>query len=326
MRTRHTKNPTLKTIKQGYKGNPMRDRKFVNTYQNGKHFTFWDFMKWNWSTRKERIAQWKKEPPLVVKRITEPLPRNEDSITWLGHASFLITLSGKRILIDPNLDSHLFLRRRIAKPCTVATLGSIDYVCLSHGHRDHLDKPTLRRVRGKPKALVPLGAKKLVKQSNPRFTVEEAGWWQQYRTPSMEVYFLPASHHHRRGLFDKDKILWGSFLIKNEKHTIYFSGDTAYEQHFKHIKEQFPGIDVCLMPATLYKPEHVMQATHMTPKDSVRAFYDLGGELFIPMHYGTIKLLERGSQEALQEVKDEFKRRKDTKKLRVLHVGETYAL
>ncbi len=54
------------------------------------------------------------------------------SITWLGHATFLLqTPGGKRILFDP------WITGNPASPEAAKKLGAIDLMLITHGHSDH---------------------------------------------------------------------------------------------------------------------------------------------------------------------------------------------
>jgi L-ascorbate metabolism protein UlaG (beta-lactamase superfamily) len=64
-----------------------------------------------------------------------------ERLTWLGHSTVLLELSGTRLLTDPVLRSRVVhLRRRAPEP---ADPGALDAVLISHAHRDHLDLPSL---------------------------------------------------------------------------------------------------------------------------------------------------------------------------------------
>ena len=55
-------------------------------------------------------------------------------ITWLGHASFRIEISGKTLLIDPWLSGNPMLTEAQHGP---ATEGAT-HILLTHGHFDHV--------------------------------------------------------------------------------------------------------------------------------------------------------------------------------------------
>ncbi|MBD3208939.1 MBL fold metallo-hydrolase [Candidatus Woesearchaeota archaeon] len=319
---RYLKNPSLKTIKQGYKGNATKHGKFMNEYQGPPHLSYLDFIRW-FLFKKPRKRQGKREQVKTTPLRRLP-PRTKDSIVWLGHAGFLITLNRKRVLIDPALLNVFPLRRFFKPPCKPELLKGINYVCYTHGHRDHLDLATLRRLPGDPQLLVPLGAKRLVQRHRKHAPVQAAGWWQQYDTEGINICFLPAHHWYSRKLIDHNKMLWGSIIITAKGKSVYHSGDTAYTEHFRDIHRLFPKMDVCLMPATYYEPEEALAGDHMPINKSTRAFRELHGKVFIPMHYGMAGISNDCIKPNTTALNKEFSAHKDKSKLHQLVVGKTF--
>ena len=69
-----------------------------------------------------------------------------------------------------------------------------------------------------PNVLVPLGDKTMVLQAIV-CPVYEFEWWQEYeffspKDTRFNFYFLPAYHWSQRALFDRNRSLWGSWLIE----------------------------------------------------------------------------------------------------------------
>jgi len=223
-----------------------------------------------------------------------------DSITWIGHSSFLINIAGKNILTDPIFGDLTWLYPRLMSPgINLDYLPQIDVVLISHNHRDHMDKATLIGLKAKfpeLKVLVPQGDKAwFIRHGFSNSSVNEYTWWEQqgYATWSKNVNstllftFLPAVHWSQRGIFDKNKSLWGSWLIQGEGITIYFAGDTAYSNHFSIIGQEGFDIDIALMPIAPCEPRQWLKQSHIGPEEAVRAFMDLNAKQFVPMHWGT---------------------------------------
>ena len=91
-------------------------------------------------------------------------------------------------------------------------------------------------------------------------------------------------------MFDKNKSLWGSWMIECNGQKIYFCGDTAYDTHFKDIAEKFSPINIALMPIGPCEPRKWVAHHHMDAAESVQAFIDLKADHFVPMHWGTFPL------------------------------------
>ncbi|MFD2514399.1 MBL fold metallo-hydrolase [Pontibacter locisalis] len=291
---RHIKNERLKTIKRDYRGNKVVNGRFANgdeVYAPG----FGKVLKWQLSANPQREEKKKDTYAPKVMHGCDFIKSDKDMVVWLGHASFFIRLKGIAFLLDPVLYNLPMLKRRTELPCKPDQLRQIDFMLLSHAHRDHMDKQSIKTVcRNNPqlKALIPLRAGEILRSINPSLPYQEAGWYQKFDLvpDAVEVYYLPASHWHRRGVMDMNKVLWGSFLLKTPEISIYFAGDSAIDSHFEEIENLFGPVDLCIMPVGAYKPSFLMSKSHMNPHEAVKAFNQLRGGTFIPMHYGTFDL------------------------------------
>ncbi|MBA3954776.1 MBL fold metallo-hydrolase [Candidatus Dependentiae bacterium] len=228
---------------------------------------------------------------------SEPVQRSEQlTITWIGHATFLIQIGTINILTDPVFGSLSLLYPRILpEGIPFKQLPPIDFVLISHNHRDHMDAHTLQLLKHQAgiKFLVPQGDKKWFRDRGFDKVIEN-NWWdhQVYvaaanGTTRIEFTFLPAFHWSQRGVFDYNKSLWGSWMISCNGTTIYFGGDTAYSHHFKCISQEFPVIDFALIPIGPCEPRSIMRTSHINAEEAGQAFRDLGAKHFIPMHWGT---------------------------------------
>ena len=222
----------------------------------------------------------------------------DDTLTWIGQASFLIQLGGKNMLIDPVLSRSLgFIKRNSPPGLDWAALPKkIDIVFITHNHRDHMDAPTLKRLGPDPVYIVPKGLGIWFRQNGfPK--VIEMSWWQQEEVEGLEITFVPAEHWSRRGFSDINTSWWGGYVISKNGLRVYHSGDTGWFDGFAQIAERFPDIDAAMLPAGAYAPRWFMRAQHIDPEEAVRAFKTLGAKHFVGMHWGTFKL----SDEPLDE-------------------------
>jgi L-ascorbate metabolism protein UlaG (beta-lactamase superfamily) len=216
-------------------------------------------------------------------------------ITWIGHATFLIQSGNINIITDPIFGNASLLYSRVLVPgLSIEQLPHIDLIILSHNHRDHMDEESLMKLQKRfPEVhiLVPLGDK-------PWFIrrgflhVFELEWWQQHtfqsaQSATAQLTFLPAQHWSQRGLLDKNRSLWGSWMIEVAGNRIYFGGDTAYADHFIQIRESFDTISSALLPIAPGQPDPYMRRSHMDAYQAGQAFLDLNALHFIPMHWGT---------------------------------------
>ncbi len=328
---RYQRNEHLKTVKPNFPGNKVIDGQFAN----GEELytpSFKTVLKWQLSRNPQKEEKEKDTFVPAVIPDAQLFTSNHDLLVWLGHASFLLQLNGVSFLIDPVLVDSPFLWRRHPLPCSPGDIRHIDYLALSHGHRDHLDEQSIKIiVKNNPqvKAIIPLAMGTLLHKMAPGITYQEAGWYQQYSLPEnlgVTVYYLPAAHWHRRGLTDMNKILWGSFLFKTESNLIYFGGDSAYAKHFSEIKNLFGAPDVAILPIGAYKPPYMMQLSHMNPPEAVQAFNDIGAKTFIPMHYGTFDLSDEPAGEPIRWLQELAAAGKIQGKLKIPAVGERVLL
>ncbi len=292
--------------------------KFGGHYDSSAQLRLWHIFKWKLFGKKRPANTAVKA--LEVVNEAEKLTQKEDFICWLSHASFLIQLGGKRILLDPVFGDIPFYKRKTKAPYSAKELGKIDYLLISHVHYDHFDASSLKQLAGKSlKALLPLKMSALLHKSLPKVATEELDWYEVYDDGSVQITFVPAKHWGRRGLFDKNAVLWGGYVLSTQGMSIYFSGDTAYGDHFKEIGKRFD-IDYALLPIGAYKPEFIMKHNHMNPEEAFEAFKDLKAKTLIPMHYGTFKLTDEPLDEPLRWM--EKIALSHPGKIKVLKVGE----
>ncbi|NHE56107.1 MBL fold metallo-hydrolase [Cyclobacterium plantarum] len=288
-------NPKLKTIhpSDSWKGNPMNSKgEFINLYQPFDS-SFGDLWKWQTSPNPQkeekaaetRTLEWNKQAVI---------PRDgKDFLIWLGHASFLIQLNGQVILTDPVLFDNFFLKRESPLPFPVENLPPIDYLLISHNHRDHCDKKSIQFLsENNPDMKILTGLKlgEVLQDWTRGQEIQEAGWYQQYQTADLTITYLPSRHWSRRWLWDLNENLWGGFHIAHADKTVYFMGDSGFGKHFEDIRQIMGDPEYCLMGVGAYKPEWFMSQAHISPQDAINAFNILKGKYFIPMHYGTFDL------------------------------------
>lgn len=283
-----------------------------------------------WAWRKERAAKQKDLSFTVPRAERIDIPflqqnRTETTITWIGHSTFLIQTGGLNVLTDPVWAARMGFEKRLSEPgIPIRDMPEIDVVLISHGHYDHLDFRSLKRLKGNPLCLVPSGLSTLMKRKGMRRAAEYE-WWEQERIGNTTFTFVPAQHWVRRTLWDTNRSHWGGWIVRTEhRKTIYFAGDSGYFRGFKEIGEKF-SIDYALLPIGAYEPEWFMSAQHVTPEEAVTAFIDLRAKQFIPMHYGAFRLADDTPKEALDRLTAEWNRRRlPEQQLKILRLGEVF--
>jgi L-ascorbate metabolism protein UlaG (beta-lactamase superfamily) len=245
------------------------------------------------------------------------VPKGELLVTPVGHATFLIQIDGVNLLTDPIWSercspvSWAGPRRHREAGIRFEDLPPIDAVLISHNHYDHLDLPTLERLaqKGTPRAVVTLGNRELVRGSGIR-SVEALDWWQSVPlAPEVRVTLTPVQHFSSRTLWDRNRTLWGGFVVSGPSGHVFFAGDTGYGPHFGEIARRFPGIRAALLPISPFQPResdeppgmHHM-SVHMGPAEAVRAKLDLGAEVGIASHFQVFQLGGDGFEDAVNEL------------------------
>ena len=103
------------------------------------------------------------ESHVVSTAIERLAQQTNPSITWLGHASFLIRMGGKTLLTDPFLSKTAGIagfgpKRFVPAALSVEQLPFIDVLLISHNHYDHLDYESINKLKDKVDSyFVPLG-------------------------------------------------------------------------------------------------------------------------------------------------------------------------
>ena len=274
-----------------------RDGEFQNTlptpgFSSDKNMVvaLWEFL-----TVKRENARPQQPLPLVPTDLAS-LPLETDTMIWLGHSSWYLQLSGKRILIDPVFSSYAapfaFLNKAFDGnyPWQAANMPEIDLLIISHDHYDHLDYATIKGLMPKIKrAVVPLGVGSHLRYWGMKDEVVTEADWQQsvVISDALSVHVLPARHFSGRGL-KRNQTLWASFMFVTPTQKIYYSGDSGYGPHFKAIGEQFGKVDIAILEDGQYDQD--WRYIHMMPEQTAQAAVDLNAQRVLPGHAGRFVL------------------------------------
>jgi L-ascorbate metabolism protein UlaG (beta-lactamase superfamily) len=211
------------------------------------------------------------------------------SITWLGHATFLLqSPGGKKILLDP------WVTGNPTSPESAKTLGPLDLMLITHGHSDHTtDAVPIARSSG-AQVVAPfelaewLGKKGLqhVTGMNPGGTLKALG---------LSITMVPAEHSssiEEDGRSVYLGVATGYVITFEDGLTIYYSGDTSIFGDMRLIGEMYKPQIAFLCIGDLYT---------MGPEQAAKASELLGVKQIVPMHYGTFPALT-GTPAKLKEL------------------------
>src|ERR1044071_4406837 len=230
----------------------------------------------------------------------------ETKLTWLGHAAFSITTpKGKVLLIDPWIRNPANPEVKAGRD-PLASISKVDYILLTHGHRDHVGEAVeIANKTGAALIANPELSGNLVKLVD--FPAKQAGanimqMGGEIQIADGEVTVVMTEAVHSSSVFnpkagpnEPERAYGGSpagfvIMIRNGP-TIYYSGDTAYFKDMEVIGESY-SIDVALM-----------NISQMGVKLSVRAAQSLRTKLVVPMHFGTFPGLLPSAEGFATEIK-----------------------
>ncbi|OCB90014.1 Metallo-hydrolase/oxidoreductase [Sanghuangporus baumii] len=237
-------------------------------------------------------------------------------------------------------------------PCRIDEVPEIDVIVISHNHYDHCDAETIKAFSKRtrpPHVFAPLGNTDLFRSMGiPKERIHCLDWWEGRHleveidskpsegkgckaTVSFDLTCTPSQHQANRGILDRNKSLWGSWVVqevppleseRKEGVKVYFAGDTGYRAvregadeeevpccpAFKEIGERFGGFDFAMIPIGAYEPRSFMSRFHVAPQDSVRIFKDIRAKKALGMHWGTWALTSEEVTEPPRKLAEERKK------------------
>jgi len=216
----------------------------------------------------------------------------ETKVRWFGHAAFSITTpKGKVLLIDPWLGNPSNPEAKDGKD-PLASVPRVDYILLTHGHRDHVgDAVEIAKRTGAVLVCNPELAGNLVKLADfPRKQAETdavMGIGGEIRIADGEVTvaMTPAVHsssvfNPKAGPSEPERAYGGNpagfVVIVKDGPAVYHSGDTAYFRDMETVGEEYQ-IDLALV--------NVGGHYGMEPRMAARAAKSVGARLAVPQHY-----------------------------------------
>ena len=214
----------------------------------------------------------------------------------LGHSSMLLKISGKVILIDPMFSqraspfSFIGPKRFHPVPLNIEDFAEIDAVIISHDHYDHLDKETIKILSSKTRQFfVPLGVGQYLTQWGvAKNKINELDWWQDSYLDEIKFTATPAQHFSGRGLLDRNKTLWASWVITTPFYNIFYSGDGGYFDGFKKIGDALGPFNLAILENGAYDKN--WPSVHMMPEQTIQAHKELNADVLLPVHNSTFDL------------------------------------
>jgi L-ascorbate metabolism protein UlaG (beta-lactamase superfamily) len=205
-------------------------------------------------------------------------PAAPDRVTYLGHATVLLELGGRRLLTDPVLSNRLLHLRRRSSPVTTR-LVPLDWVLISHLHHDHLHPASLRRLGGNAGAVVPVGGRRLLERAGFD-DVREVRVGETVELGDLRLEVVPAIHPGGRPPLGPPADALG-FVVAAGRSRVYFAGDTDLFDEMGGLGE----LDLALLPVWGWGTS--IGEGHLDPIRAAEAARRLRPRLAIPIHWGT---------------------------------------
>ncbi len=190
-------------------------------------------------------------------------------IRWIGQSGYIITTAATEIIIDPYLSdvvNRVANRPRMVEPPISAADIKADAVICSHNHLDHLDTDAVVLMPDEQKFITTLeGKDKLAELGKTNISTLVEG--ESTVVGDIELTAVYAKH----------TVEAFGLILKAEDKTLYFSGDTLFDEKLFEISRFCPDVAFICINGKL---------GNMDYKEAAVVADKIGAKVSVPTHYG----------------------------------------
>jgi L-ascorbate metabolism protein UlaG (beta-lactamase superfamily) len=254
-------------------------------------------------------------------------------ITYIGHATLLLEVEGRRVLTDPNFDPALgrFLARVSAPGIALDALPKLDAILVTHAHADHLSFASLDALPRDIPLLAPPPIAQWLRKLGYRHA-EPIAPGESTQIGGVTVYAQEARHVGARYGVDRWRSAANMYLLDAGRSSTLFAGDTALTDESHRVSEERIGkagrrLDVALLPigyAPWWKPG--FRRGHLSSDDALTLFERLGARYLIPYHWGTFNHVTSKAHDAIERLRSLVPQHARGSDVKIIEPGQTFEL
>ncbi len=250
------------------------------------------------------------------------MTENNIQLNYIGHSTVFIRCGNQVFLTDPNFSERvMFQGKRLAAPgMAPEKLVDLSAILVSNACYDHLDIFSYKYFSTHTSLLAPKGVGSILKKflPNPVTEISKNG---HHSIFGHQIHALPVKKSSFRLLPLRQRGAC-AFLIESPLGNIYFSGDTAYGDHFKEAAKKFD-IDIALLPLETKNNRISFTTKTLQPEEWLNAAQDLQAKHTLPIRWGTFNTSNDTQDAAIHQLKEAAKKHAYAGKVHFWKIGDS---
>ena len=190
-------------------------------------------------------------------------------IRWIGQSGYILKTNETEIILDPYLSdivNRVANRPRLVEAPIVPSEIKADAVVCTHNHLDHLDVDAIAKMNRELRFITTGEGKEKLREMGYKNVVSlQVG--DCIRIKDIEIQAVYANH----------TVEAFGVIVKGEGQTLYFSGDTLFDERLYEVALEKPDITFICINGKL---------GNMNVEEAVRTAKLIGAKVNVPNHYG----------------------------------------